>query len=119
MTDRHPRFLEFERARAARVPFLRVGETWAWDEPDHHHLQVLALEQPGPGAEFPWPRVTCQFASGSVVTVGATAFCGASRVVARQRPPCRCAFGDCSACDCNGCMCERHDSRGYMRDGGG
>lgn len=81
---RHPRFIELERQRCARIPRLAVGQRWDWDDADHHQVDVLAVQPPGPGSEFPWPRVTCRLASGTVVTVGATAFVGATPAVARK-----------------------------------
>jgi hypothetical protein len=84
ITDgRQARFVDFERRRLAKLPRLAVGQRWDWDDADHHQVEVLELEPPGPGAEFPWPRVTCRFASGTVVTVGATAFVGATPAVVR------------------------------------
>ena len=80
---RHPRFVAAERERLAKVPRLAVGQRWDWDDADHHQVEVLALEPPGPGAEYPWPRVTCRLDSGTVVTVGATAFIGATPAVVR------------------------------------
>lgn len=80
---RHPRFAAFERARLARTPELAVGDRWDWNDADHHQVEVLELEPPAPGGEFPWPRVTCRFASGTVVVVGATAFAGATRSESR------------------------------------
>ncbi len=79
MTERHPRFAAFERQRLARIPRLAVGQRWDWDDADHHEVEILALEPPKPGGEYPWPRVTCRLATGTVVTVGSPAFCGATR----------------------------------------
>jgi hypothetical protein len=80
---RHARFIAFERERLARIPRLAVGQRWDWDEADHHQVEIMDLEQPGAGAEYPWPRVTCRLASRTVVTVGATAFIGATPAVVR------------------------------------
>lgn len=82
-TDRHARFVAYERERMGRIPRLAAGQRWDWDDADHHQVEILAMEAPAGGDEFPWPRVACRLASGTVVTVGASAFIGATRSVVR------------------------------------
>jgi alpha-D-ribose 1-methylphosphonate 5-triphosphate synthase subunit PhnH len=76
--DRHPTFQARVDAQAARVPQLAAGQTWEWNEPDHHHVTVLELLPASD--EHPWPYVRCRFPSGIEVVVGATAFARAERV---------------------------------------
>lgn len=81
-TGRHPMFVERIRRAADRVPPLRVDDIWEWNEPDRHAVRVLALD----AAATPWPRVTCRFiATGTVVTVGGTAFAGATQLASGLR----------------------------------